>query len=46
MRNFQYEETHSDQKIEEITADELLETANEIFIPDRFSTLIYAKQHI
>ena len=34
------------QKIEEITASELLETANEIFIPDQFSTLIYAKQHI
>ena len=34
------------EKIEEITASELLETANEIFIPDKFSTLIYAKQHI
>ena len=34
------------QKIEEITASELLETANEIFVPDQFSTLIYAKQHI
>lgn len=30
------------QKIEAITADEILEAANRIFIPDQFSTLIYA----
>lgn len=34
------------RKIEDISAEELIETANEIFETDKFSTLIYAKQNI
>jgi predicted Zn-dependent peptidase len=30
------------QKVEAITADEILEAANRIFIPDQFSSLIYS----
>lgn len=31
------------QKIESITADQILHTANEIFNPDNFTTLLYSK---
>lgn len=31
------------KKVDEITAEQILETANQIFVPDHFSSLIYTK---